>query len=990
MRINFYRSPARQPLRVLSAITLAIVLTLLGSAGPVAASVTNGLANQVIGQTGADGLPDFSKGAGTLSGTTNAGSPDVSNRGFGNIIGQQMQYSKPVIDEVAHRLYVADAGNNRIVFYNLTSGNVLADAVQDGVIGQDSLFRSDLNRGNLIPSANSLLGPNSISVSGQYLWVADTKNNRVLRFNTVTGNGSDQADMVLGQSDFITTSANRGGSTAANSLNTPTDVLAVTGGVWIVDNANHRVVFYANPVGDGSDAASKVIGQTNLTSGTSGLAAGRFNTPVGMTVIGTDVWVSERVNQRVLRFSNPVGDGTDTASAVLGQANFTTSNRTRPAQNAFNAPAYLTADTTGSRLYVSEYSGNRITGWDLPPSGDGSGESADVLIGQTGYTGAVNGGGASNSSVPTTAGGLSFPNGLSWAPSTNTLYAFDSGNARVTQYDSPTGIVSAANRQVGQVDFTTHFTNGSGTSLSTLQGGLAVDRTRHLLYVGDTSNQRVLVYQLTAGNLLADSNPDGVIGQPNLQSNNRNRGGTTAANSLGAPSGMVVDADSNLWVVDNLNSRVLRFPVPDGNGTDAADKVIGQANLISGGLNRGGTPAANSLRNPVALTFKGTALWVADFGNNRLLRFPTQTGDGSDAADMVIGQAGFTTNSANRGGSVAQNSLNLPESIVFDASGRMWITDALNHRVLRYSATPTGDGTDAAEMVIGQANYTSNTANRGSSVAANTLNNPTIAGIDAAGALWVEDEANSRLLRYTNPVGDGTDTADKVIGQADYVSGGQNRGQNQAGADRLSIPYGLLIEPEGFWVGERLNHRVLFYNLGPSVPGQPTATSPTTDTTPTFTWTASTDTDHYEVEWSTDSTFASGVVTGTSVSATCTLSTTACGGPTGLTAGTWYVRVRAVDTAGLQSAYSASGQVVIQAVASPSPSPTVAPTAAPTTNPNSGTAAGTAGSAGTSTQASFDRLPKSGQIGLILLATFVATSLLYYGRRARRIAKQNG
>jgi hypothetical protein len=97
----------------------------------------------------------------------------------------------------------------------------------------------------------------------------------------------------------------------------------------------------------------------------------------------------------------------------------------------------------------------------------------------------------------------------------------------------------------------------------------------------------------------------------------------------------------------------------------------------------------------------------------------------------------------------------------------------------------------------------------------------------------------------------------------------------------------------------------------PTVPGNPTTTSPTTDTTPTWTWTASTDTgsglatNAYDIQWCSNTSFTgcdSNVSTSTTNSFTHT---------TALSIGTWYAKVRANDVAGNHSSYSGNGSVVI-------------------------------------------------------------------------------
>jgi hypothetical protein len=77
------------------------------------------------------------------------------------------------------------------------------------------------------------------------------------------------------------------------------------------------------------------------------------------------------------------------------------------------------------------------------------------------------------------------------------------------------------------------------------------------LYVADYANNRVLEYAqpLAAG---ADRSADRVFGQPDFTHNASNNGGVSAT-SLAAPSGLALDRQSNLYVTDGGNSRVLEF-----------------------------------------------------------------------------------------------------------------------------------------------------------------------------------------------------------------------------------------------------------------------------------------------------------------------------------------------------------------------------------------------------------------------------------------------
>jgi hypothetical protein len=102
---------------------------------------------------------------------------------------------------------------------------------------------------------------------------------------------------------------------------------------------------------------------------------------------------------------------------------------------------------------------------------------------------------------------------------------------------------------------------------------------------------------------------------------------------------------------------------------------------------------------------------------------------------------------------------------------------------------------------------------------------------------------------------------------------------------------------------------------GPTTPGNVTPTqTPTNDSTPSFTWSPSTDTAisstaPYTIEWSTDSTFG----TFTGASSTTNGFTIPVG--SALADGTWYFRVKSTDSLGHASAYAQVTSIVVDASA---------------------------------------------------------------------------
>src|SRR5580658_8705313 len=173
------------------------------------------------------------------------------------------------------------------------------------------------------------------------------------------------------------------------------------------------------------------------------------------------------------------------------------------------------------------------------------------------------------------------------------------------------------------------------------------------IYVSDSGNARVLGWNNVASYQMG--NPaDVVLGQSSTSSLAGN--GTNDSlgfNQTSGPFGMAVDpATGNLYVADPGNNRILRFPAPFSNaGNFTPDAVIGQAAFTTNGAGA----SASALSSPVALAFDSAGnLWVSDNGNNRVVRFPAATlaglpGTTAPQADVVLGQKGFGSGTANAG-----------------------------------------------------------------------------------------------------------------------------------------------------------------------------------------------------------------------------------------------------------------------------------------------------------------------------------------------------
>jgi sugar lactone lactonase YvrE len=133
--------------------------------------------------------------------------------------------------------------------------------------------------------------------------------------------------------------------------------------------------------------------------------------------------------------------------------------------------------------------------------------------------------------------------------------------------------------------------------------------------------------------------------------------------------------------VDGDNSRVLIWAsLPARNG-QAADFVLGQPNFSSTDCNTNG-PHAGTLCNPTGVAVSPSGrVFVADADNNRVLSWPAVAGS-SQAADLIIGQVD--------GASIecvdppSAESLCSPNGVATDGVGHLYVADANNNRVLSY------------------------------------------------------------------------------------------------------------------------------------------------------------------------------------------------------------------------------------------------------------------------------------------------------------------
>jgi uncharacterized protein (TIGR03437 family) len=379
--------------------------------------------------------------------------------------------------------------------------------------------------------------------------------NAALQYNTLCPVCVGQANLVLGQPDYVsslpapciippttvtqtvtpttpvclTTSPS---TPIATGMNTPTAVATDGTHLAVADTLNNRVLIWNTLPVSMNQPPDVVVGQASFTTAVfpgDTPTASSLRGPQGVWIQNGMLFIADTMNDRVLIYNSiPTANGA-AANIVLGQPNMTTwvqiniaDQTTSAAANNMLTPVSVTSD--GTKLFVSDLGFNRVLIWNTIPTTNQ--QAADVEIGQPDMTTGIS---DDAFSVPTTYTGtppppetavmcttqngvdtngnptypflceytLSFPR-FALSDGTN-LYVADGGNDRVLIYTPiPTANAAAANIVLGQTDFVTDApTDGADTMDA--PSAMAWDGSN--LYVADTYNQRVLVYTVSEQDL---------------------------------------------------------------------------------------------------------------------------------------------------------------------------------------------------------------------------------------------------------------------------------------------------------------------------------------------------------------------------------------------------------------------------------------------------------------------------------------------------------
>ncbi|MFZ0761795.1 MAG: hypothetical protein WAM69_17755 [Candidatus Sulfotelmatobacter sp.] len=418
-------------------------------------------------------------------------------------------------------------------------------------------------------------------------------------------------------------------------------------------------------------------------------------------------------------------------------------------------PQFGGMDAKGN-MYISDSYGDRIL-----RVGPGGGIYNVAGVGQYGYNG---------EGIKATTAAMGSPRGMAVDAAGDFWYS-DPGNNRVRMVDT-SGIVNtvAGNGTAGYSG-----DGGLATSAEVNQpNGLVLDASGNL-YFSDTGNN--VVRMVNASGIISTIAGNGTAGFSG-------DGEAATSASLNSPHGLAFDGNGNLYIADNLNSRIR---VVSGLGTSKVTINTYAGDGAQGASGDGGLATSAAIGLPRGVLVSGGILYISNSGQSRIRGVNMTShiintvagtttgydGEGNPPLDaMFLAPTGMMVDSkgdllivdtgndrvrkmnaaqttvttiaggyAGDGGLATNGCLNSPENVAFDPSGNLYVVESNGNRVREVSA---GNITTLAGTGV-----TGYTGDDGLATAA-TVSAPLGVAADASGDVYIADSSNNVIRKVKN------------------------------------------------------------------------------------------------------------------------------------------------------------------------------------------------------------------------------------------------
>jgi len=580
-----------------------------------------------------------------------------------------------------------------------------------------------------------------------------------------------------------------GSSSDPVRFDSPSGVAVIGTDRYVADRDNHVIRKF-----NGSGVVTTLAGRFGTPGSSDGTgAAARFDSPSGITAVGTLLFVCDTGNHTIRRIVPASG----VVTTVAGLAGTPGASDGTGIVARFSSPSGIATDG-GSTLYVADTGNHTLRR--VTVSG-----AVSTIAGSAGASGSADGTG--------TAARFSSPEGVTLL-GTSLLYVSDTGNHTLrrvvltasfgtvttlagsaglpgsndgigpfARFSSPAGIANDGNlllvcdagnhtlrtsTQAGDVATlagtagSPGFADGAGAAAQFSDPADIATGGESLFAVADRGNH--LLRQVTlAGDVttLAGSAP---------------RAGTTdgtgSASRFSGPGGIAL-LGSDRYVVDSANHTIRKI-APDGTVTTFAGSATFPGSADGAG-------SAARFRSPGGIASLGGDLYVADTENHTIRKVTS-----SGIVSTLAGNPG-ATGSADGTGTSAR--FNRPLGIV--ALGvDLYVADSDNHTVRK--VTPTG-------VVTTLAGSAGTPGSRDGTATIARFDTP--GGIASAGtSLYVADTGNHTVRKVETPSG----AVSTIAGSA----GNPGFADGQGGTARFSSPEGIVAVGSVLYVADRGNHAV--------------------------------------------------------------------------------------------------------------------------------------------------------------------------------------
>ncbi|WP_353061998.1 Ig-like domain repeat protein [Tunturibacter psychrotolerans] len=265
-----------------------------------------------------------------------------------------------------------------------------------------------------------------------------------------------------------------------------------------------------------------------------------------------------------------------------------------------------------------------------------------------------------------TSATLDSPQGLALDTARN-LYIADTHNQRIRKLNLTTGVITTI------AGSTSGFSGDGASALSaqlSLPTALALDSSGNL-YIADTGNHRIRKLNLaTAITTIAGNGTQGYSGD---------LGAATSA-AIDSPTGIALDASSNLYLADTHNHRVREINA----NTGVITTIAGTGSPGFSGDTTAATAANLALPHGLTSDSAGN-LYLADTANHRIRRIDATTG----IITTVVGDG--TQTFAGDNGPPTAASLDSPTATTLSPASNLTLSDTGNQRIRQVvtQTTPT-------------------------------------------------------------------------------------------------------------------------------------------------------------------------------------------------------------------------------------------------------------------------------------------------------------